>query len=436
MAKTEQPKVVAQTVMLPIAMLDENKGQVEGVPRNPRQIKGKRFEQLCKSIQEDEELLNLRPLIVYPLGGRYVVIDGNMRVKALLKMGYKNAPCEILKDGTTPEQMKRYIAKTNSAFGDWDWDELANAWDGDPLDDWGIDIPDGWNAVEESEEDEVERKRREFAERMAAGEDLMDDEEYQEWLAKFEAKKTTDDCYTPDVVYDAVARWVSDEYHVHPKDYERPFYPGGDYKKHVYPEGCVVVDNPPFSILAEILKFYKEKNIKFFLFAPTLTLFSSSSAYCTALPCGVGVTYENGASVNTSFLTNLEPRSLRVRSVPTLYKAVEAANDEFVKSMHKELPKYTYPDEIITSSKVAYFSKYGVEFKVSVKESEAISTLDAQRESKKAIYGKGYISSEKAAAEKAAAEKAAAEKAAAEKAAAHHWPLSEREKAIVKKLSA
>ncbi len=420
----EQPAVVAQTVMLPISKVETNHGQVEGLPKNPRVLRDEQFKKLKKSIEDNPEMLTYRELLVYPHNGKYVVIGGNMRLRVLQDLGEKLVPCKIIPEDTPVEKLKAYTIKDNVSGGEWDWDDLANEWDAAELDDWGLETPDGWGE-EEQEEDEVERKRREFAERMAAGEDLTDDEEYQEWLAKFEAKKTTDDCYTPDVVYDAVARWVSDEYHVHPKDYERPFYPGGDYKKHVYPEGCVVVDNPPFSILAEILKFYKEKNIKFFLFAPTLTLFSSSSSYCTALPCGVGVTYENGASVNTSFLTNLEPRSLRVRSVPTLYKAVEAANDEFVKSMHKELPKYTYPDEIITSSKVAYFSKYGVDFSVTVKESEPIAHLDAQKEHKKVIYGKGYIVSEKA----------AAEKAAAEKAAAHHWPLSERERAIVKRLT-
>lgn len=143
-SKDNTPEVVAQTVMLPIGKLDENKGQVPGVPKNPRQIKGKRFQQLCASIKEDEELLNLRPLIVYPMGGRYAVIDGNMRLKALKELKYKEAPCEILKEGTTPEQMVRYISKTNSAFGDWDWDALANEWDNLPLDDWGLDLPSDW----------------------------------------------------------------------------------------------------------------------------------------------------------------------------------------------------------------------------------------------------------------------------------------------------
>ena len=434
-AKKEPRKefdVVAQTLMIPVALLDENKGQIEGVPKNPRVIKGKRFKQLCESLKEDPELMNLRPLLVYPRGDRYVVIDGNMRVKALRDMAHVVAPCEVLQEGTTPEQMKRYIAKTNSAFGDWDWDALANEWDCDPLDDWGIDLPEDWGEQESegaNDEDEIERKRQEFKERMANGEDMTDDEEYLEFLAKFEAKKTTDDCYTPEIVYNAVARWVSDEYGVKQKDFERPFYPGGDYKKHVYPKGCVVVDNPPFSILAEILQFYKENGVRFFLFAPTLTLFSSSSSSSTALPIGVQITYENGANVNTSFLTNLEPKTLRLRSVPSLYRIIQEANDENLKNMHKNLPNYAFPDEVVTSTRIAYYSKYGVEFSVNVDESEPCAALDAMKSVKKTIFGKGYLISEKA-----AAEKAAAEKAAAEKAAAHKWELSDRERAIVKKL--
>ena len=152
------------------------------------------------------------------------------------------------------------------------------------------------------------------------------------------------------------------------------------------------------------------------------------------------VIYENGASINTSFLTNLEDRCIRVRSVPSLYRVAQAAADEFAKSMHKELPKYSYPDNIVTSAFVARLSKYGIDFSFSVGESEPISAMDAQKEVGKTIYGKGYIVSEKAAAEKAAAEKAAAEKAAAEKAAAEkatvqRWQLSDREKQIIKKLN-
>jgi hypothetical protein len=231
----------------------------------------------------------------------------------------------------------------------------------------------------------------------------------------------------------------------------RPFYPGGDYKNFKYPKGSIVVDNPPFSILAEILQFYDKNDIKFFLFAPSLTLFSpSSSSSFTAICICAGIIYANGASVNTSFYTNLGDRSIRFRSAPDLYNALDVANTENLKQMSKEKPKYIYPDYVVIPSYVGRMSRYGVDFSVSVNESERISTLDHQKKEGKGIYGSGYLISEKAAAEKAAAEKAAdkaaekaaekaakkaAEKAAAEKAAATRWQLSDKEWGIIKKLS-
>ena len=420
MAKSkEQPVVVAQTVMLPVAKIEGNRGQIEGLPKNPRIIKNEQYAALKKSIEDAPEMLTLRELLVYPHNGKYVVIGGNMRLKVLKELGEKEVPCKIIAEDTPVDKLREYTIKDNTSGGMWDWDELANAWDMDALKDWGMELPTDWGQ-EKEDDDEIERKRKEFKERMEAGEDLTEDDEYQEFLSKFEQKKTTDDCYTPDIVFNAVARWVADEYHVKQKDFERPFYPGGDYQKFIYPKGCVVVDNPPFSILSEILKFYKEHDIKFFLFAPTLTLFSSSSSYCTALPAGVCITYENGASVNTSFLTNLEPTDIRLRSVPSLYRVVDEANTENQKALHKELQKYTYPDNIITSAFIGRLSKYGVDYELKVSQSESINALDSQRASGKSIYGKGYIVSEKAAAEKAAATR---------------WDLSEREKNIIKKLS-
>lgn len=92
-------------------------------------------------------------------------------------------------------------------------------------------------------------------------------------MEKFEGKRTTDDCYTPDIVYEAVADWVANEYSLDRKNFVRPFYPGGDYQAFKYKKNAVVVDNPPFSILSEILQWYDENGVKFFLFAPALTLF-------------------------------------------------------------------------------------------------------------------------------------------------------------------
>lgn len=101
----------------------------------------------------------------------------------------------------------------------------------------------------------------------------MKTENYEEFIEKFKPKKTSDDCYTPDNVYNAVADFVSEKYNVDKLTFCRPFYPGGDYEHYDY-KGKIVVDNPPFSIISKICTFYSENNIKFFLFAPSLTLFS------------------------------------------------------------------------------------------------------------------------------------------------------------------
>ena len=410
-----------------IKRLELNKGQVEGLPKNPRFIRDERYKALVKSIEDAPEMLKLRELLVVEHGSKFVVIGGNMRLRACKELGMETVPCKVLPADTPVAKLREYAIKDNNGFGEDDWDVLANEWDAQELQDWGMELPMDWDV--ESSEDEIERKAREFQERMEAGEIDEDDEEYQAFLEKFKNKKTTDDCYTPAVVYEAVANWVSETYRIDRKHFERPFYPGGDYQNADYPKGCVVVDNPPFSILAEILQFYNKKGIKFFLFAPTLTLFSSSSSSC-ALPVGASITYENGASVNTSFLTNLEPKSIRLRSAPTLYAAVKAANDENLKEMHKELPKYSYPDYIVMSTRVAQYSHYGIDFVVPVDESQPISQLDSQKKSGKVIYGKGYIVSERV---KAAKEKAEREKAEREK--AERWELSQREMEIVKSLS-
>ena len=254
-------------------------------------------------------------------------------------------------------------------------------------------------------------------------------DEYAAFLEKFKPKKTTDDCYTPDNVYLAVLKWVISEYGIDPHNVVRPFWPGGDYEREKYPEGCTVVDNPPFSIIAAICRRYQHDGIKFFLFAPYLTNFSAQSKGLTHIITDVDVMYENGATVNTAFLTNLQP-GCEIRTAPTLRKAIYDADRANRKEKKRELPKYSYPPEVLTSTMVGYLSKYGQDFSVATDDCFFIRQLESQRAKGKGLFGSGYLLSEKAAAEKAAAEKAAAEKAAATK-----WPLSENELAIIKSLS-
>ena len=414
-------------------LLDFNTGQIPGLPANPRAWTDAEIKKLAKSMKNTPELAEARGCIVVPYKGRYVVLGGNLRLSGAKYLKWRDIMCAVLPEGTKPAKLREVVLKDNSSFGSWDLSMLRAEWSDVDFGDWGINvtwdtagpIPDA--SVNNTPQEEIERMQKEFEERMARGEISEEDEEYQEFLEKFKLKKTTDDCYTPAPVYDAVARYVEETYGLSRENFVRPFYPGGDYQREKYPEGCVVVDNPPFSIMSEILRFYDSKGIKFFLFAPTLTLFSSSSSAgaSTALCCTVAVIYENGASVNTSFLTNLEPKGIRFRSAPKLQTMVQEGVDEFTKTLKKQLPKYSYPPQIITSTWVGRLSALGIEFSVPVAESEGISGLDSQKAAGKAIFGKGYIVSDAVTAEREKAEREKAER----------WTLSERELAIIERLN-
>ena len=261
------------------------------------------------------------------------------------------------------------------------------------------------------------------------------DRTYQEFVDKFKPKLTTDDCYTPENVYQAVADWTAKEYGLDKSDFVRPFYPGNDYKRYEY-DGKIVVDNPPFSILGEIVKFYVWQCVRFLLFAPTLTGLVRYADICTVFPTGADIEYENGAVVPTSFVTNLDPHEIRARTVPALFDAVTAANDANRKEKRVNLPKYSYPLDVLTSAQMYVFARYGIELVISRAGSERINALDAQRKIGKSVFGCGWLlsSREKAEREKAEREKAEREKAEREKAIV--FELSETEKEIIRRLDA
>lgn len=175
--------------------------------------------------------------------------------------------------------------------------------------------------------------------------------DYEKFITKFKAAKTTDDCYTPQPIYEAVVDYVFRKGNL-PEDTEivRPFRPNGDYTTEEYPEGCVVIDNPPFSILSKIVRFYVARGIKFFLFAPALTLFSSSSSsYCTKIVCGVSVTYANKAKVATSFLTNIFGDNAIICD-NELYTTIKEIDERLQKESTKELTKIIYPDNVVSAA--------------------------------------------------------------------------------------
>jgi DNA modification methylase len=126
--------------------------EIKNNENNPRIIKDYKFKQLVKSIKEFPEMLKLRPIVV---NSEMIVLGGNMRLKACKEAGLKEV--WILKaDELTKEQQREFIVKDNVGFGEWDWDVLANEWDNQQLEDWGLDL------LPFEEEDVLEAKEDDF----------------------------------------------------------------------------------------------------------------------------------------------------------------------------------------------------------------------------------------------------------------------------------
>ena len=111
--------------------------KVKGNPNNPRIIKNDKFKKLVKSIQEFPEMLKLRPIVV---DEKFMVLGGNMRLKASKDAGLKEVWIEVA-EGLTEEQKKEFIVKDNVGFGEWEWDMLANEWEVEDLENWGLNVP-------------------------------------------------------------------------------------------------------------------------------------------------------------------------------------------------------------------------------------------------------------------------------------------------------
>lgn len=316
---------------IPITKLVGNSGQIPGVPKNPRTWTQGDVMRLAKSIQDTPELLELRGLIAVEHEGRYVVLGGNLRLAAGRFLNLKTMPVEVVEDCTTAK-MKEIAIKDNGAFGQWDASALLEEWGDSPLAEWGVvkDNP------------------------------LADNENYKKFVEKFQPKKTTDDCYTPPEVYDAVCDYLEEEYNLNRADFVRPFVPGGDYKAYKYPKNAVVVDNPPFSIMAEIVSFYKSHEIPFFLFCQSQTSFNYCVKACVVCACVV-IVYDNGASVNTSFLSGLpKDRGLLAKSSPRLWDLVTEAQGQ-----HNFRFNNKYDTHLVIFSHLGNLSRFGVSFEIS-----------------------------------------------------------------------
>ena len=237
--------------------------------------------------------------------------------------------------------------------------------------------------------------------------------QYDDFEEKFKPKKTTDDCYTPPEVYGAVLRWTVKRYGLAGREVLRPFFPGGDFENASYPEGCVVIDNPPFSMMGRIIRFYLHHGIDFFLFAPGLSLFKADKGIGYVV-CELAIRYENGAEVPTSFVTNLGENL--VETAPELSREIRE-----LQAKNKYTPKYEYPAEIITAAKLRYIDGKGVKFAIQRRTpAEFIRKIDANP--KKGIFGSAFLVGKKAAQAQAQAQ-------------AQIFALSPRELALVEELT-
>lgn len=113
-------------------------------PNNPRIIKDDKFKKLVKSVEEFPEMMAKRPIVcVTDVDGKIYPLGGNMRLKALQELKYKEIPDEwvLMADEWTEEQRREFVIKDNVGFGEWDWEDLANNWDAEKLEEWGLDVP-------------------------------------------------------------------------------------------------------------------------------------------------------------------------------------------------------------------------------------------------------------------------------------------------------
>jgi hypothetical protein len=149
---------------------------------------------------------------------------------------------------------------------------------------------------------------------------------------------------------------------------------------------------------------------------------SSAGNKCNAVITDSAIIYENGANVKTAFVTNMGDYKIHVSS--ELYTAINDAQEEAKRQTTASLPKYEYPENLLTSALIQKIARHGQTLKIKADSCFFVRGIDAQKSKGKAIYGAGFLLSDSA----------AAEKAAAEKVNATFWPLSERERMIIASL--
>ncbi len=181
-------------------------------------------------------------------------------------------------------------------------------------------------------------------------------------------------------------KYVDEVYPLEGKQILRPFYPGGDYEHAEYPANGVVVDNPPFSIFTKICRFYMEHGIPFFLFGPALTIFSCCKYGATAVVTDGRIEFNNGAKVPCNFASNLFGNVLALSS-PRLEELIKECPSQ---NVVVALPKYDYPDNLLSVSDLQTLARGGVEFIVERESCAHIRNLAAMPKGK-SFFGDHYL---------------------------------------------
>ena len=193
-------------------------------------------------------------------------------------------------------------------------------------------------------------------------------------------KLTTDDCCTPDDVYDIVLDWVIDKHNLQDgTKIVRPFYPGGNYKEFDYPTDCVVIDNPPFSILASIRKWYMKQGIKYFLY--------KKHEDCLVIT-ERKITYTNGALVNTSFVTNLDDKNAIV-TAPDLSLLLKQAKSQEVKSSKRIEKKY--PKNVVSLATLGSLVRRGQSVTIPKNACCTIREIEAEKRAGLESFGRKLL---------------------------------------------
>ena len=125
---------------IPLSLLDFNTGQITGLPANPREWTDQELKRLAKSLKETPELAEARGCIVVPLGSRFVVLGGNLRLAAAKHLKWADIMCAVIPEGTKVAKLKEIVLKDNSSFGSWDLSMLRADWSDVDFGDWGINV--------------------------------------------------------------------------------------------------------------------------------------------------------------------------------------------------------------------------------------------------------------------------------------------------------